>query len=259
MLMHVIRRLAIVLALIAALPPARAVALTTDEQRADADRPQPRTLGESLAALQDAHQIAIHVHPSVRMRARVPQAFDLADAEAALRTLLRGYDFFLQYADVPDTRIGRLQRVWVFPRGAADSLRIVREQDLATDASRTDVGTLLNDALTRSVEEAQGLVARALEDADENVRQQALEAILRETLPVPEHLLEGVFLGDASDTVRAAAFDALVARAIAEGRDVTATVDRALQDASPLVHDRALALLESLGAERPPEKPGGRE
>jgi hypothetical protein len=265
MLMHLIRRVTIAGMLINSLAPARVTALAVNEPGVDQSRQQPRTLGEYLAALENAHQIIILLHPAIRGGMQVTERVELAEPEAALRTLLRGYDFFLQYEGASDASVGRLYRVWVFPRGSADSVRIVRAEDLATESSRTDLSAQLHDALTRSVEEAQGLVARALEDPDENVRQQALEAILRESLPVPEHLLEGVFLGDPSDTVRAAGFDALVARAVADGIDVTSTIDRALQDPSPLVHDRALALLESLGADPPPDrrqppaKPGGRD
>ena len=257
MLMHVVRRTILAAMIIGALSPARAIALTADEQDAQRRRTRAATLGECLAALENAHQITINLHPSVRAGTRVAQQPEATDPVAALQTLLRGYDFFLQYGDAPGEPVGRLQRVWVFPRGAAERVRLVREQDLVVEPSTRDVGAQLNDALTRSAEEAQGVAARALEDPDENVRQQALEAILRETLPVPDHLLEGVFFGDPFDTVRAAAFDALVARAVADGLDVTPTVDRALQDPSPLVRDRAAALRESLGADAPPVKSGG--
>lgn len=247
MLMQSIRRFTIASALAAALVPAPALA-------------QPRTLRQHLAALETAHEITILLHPSIRVNAPVAERVDLAAAEPALRALLRGYDFFLQYAGGAEAGTGRLRRVWVFPRGAADGVRLVRDEELAGEAPRADFSTQFNDALTRSVEDAQGLVSRALEDTDENVRQQAVEAILRETLPVPDHVLEGVFLGDPSDTVRAAAFDALAARAVADGVDVTPTIDRALQDPSALVNDRARALLESLGADSPPPvKPGGRD
>jgi plasmid stabilization system protein ParE len=258
--MQGIRRLTIAGLLLAGLAPAGITAFTIDSQGAEAARQQSRTLRASLAALADAHHISIELHPAIRVTRQVAPAVNLADAEVALRTLLHGYDLFLQYAGASDARPGRLERVWVFPRGTADRLRIVREEDVSINSSPTDLSTALNDALTRSIEEAEGVATRALDDPDENVRQQALEAILRETLPVAEHVLEGLFLGDPSDTVRAAAFDALAARAVADGVDVTPTLDRALQDPSPLVNDRARALRESLGT--PPGaavKPGGRE
>jgi len=225
---------------------------------------QPRTtLQACLAAIEKDHRITILVHPSVQRGTQPAQCADTSDPETALRTLLRAYDFFLQYAAASDAQVSRLQRVWVFARGAVESMRILPQEETPVDSCQDDFNAQLSGALTRSIEEASGLVARALEDPDENVRQQALEAIQRESLPVAQHLIEGVFLGDPSDNVRAAALETLASRASADGSDVSTTLDRALQDPSPLVHERALALLESLGIDppptvRPPVKPGRR-
>ena len=252
MLMQLVARCALAVALIGSLA-------TTN---VDA---QPLTLRACLAALENAHQITILLHPSVQRGTQKAQCPNLADAEAALRSLLRGYDFFFQYAAASDASAVRLRRVWVFPRGDIESMRISPQEEHVPGSCDADFNLQLSDALARSVEEAVAVVTRALEDLDENVRQQALDAIQREALPVPDHLIEGVFLGDASDNIRAAALDVLVTRVVADGGDVTATVDRALQDPSPLVHDRALSLMESLGVDlppgepRPPVKPGGRD
>jgi hypothetical protein len=205
-----------------------------------------RTLRDSLAALEQAHDLTIFTHPAVRLGVRGPQAVDLNAAETALRTLLHGYDIFLQYTSGTRNDAGRLQRVWVFPRGAAASLRIVNEDEIATDGPERDLGSQLRDALAESPEAAVAVVTRAIEDADDNVRQQALEAVVQEALPVPRYVLESAFMGDRSEAVRVAAFDALVAQAAVEGADVTATIDVALQDPSPLLRERAQAVLESL-------------
>ena len=66
MLMHVVRRSILAAMIIGALSPARAIALTADEQDAQRRRSRTATPGECLAALEDAHQITINLHPSVR-------------------------------------------------------------------------------------------------------------------------------------------------------------------------------------------------
>src|SRR5688572_27719106 len=97
MLMRLLGRFTIAGALAVALVPAHALARPGGEQRPGVERQQPRTLRQQLAALESAHEITILLHPAIRVNTPMVERVDLADPEPALRALLRGYDFFLQY------------------------------------------------------------------------------------------------------------------------------------------------------------------
>jgi hypothetical protein len=209
-----------------------------------------RTLGHALVSLEQAHRLTVVVDPAVRLDVPATLHVSALEPAAALGTLLRGYDFFLQFSGSTRATPGRLQRVWVFPRGAAEAVRVGRERDLSAGRSARDFGANLREALAQSAEDAATLIALAVDDVDENVRRQALEAVVQEALPVPRSLLEGAFMGDTSEAVRVAAFDALVAQADVDGTDVAPTIDLALQDPSPLLRERARDVLES--RPRPP-------
>ena len=216
-----------------------------------------RTLDEGLVALEQAHGIHIFLHPAVNKAERVADDVGDPSPEAALRFLLRGYDFFLQYGAEGEDGANRLRRVWVFPRNEGDRQQIVSEHVLeaALQPVRRGYAEELRDAMARSTEEAQSVVAHALNDEDENTRHDVLQTALQEGLPVSPSLLESALLHDQSDVMRAAAFDALILRSESDTIDVSAIIDLASQDPSPLVQSRALALREVLGTPVEPPQP----
>ena len=209
-----------------------------------------RTLGEQLAALERAHGIRILLHPAVSMAEQVANDIDDLPPDRALRLLLRGYDYFLQYGAEEKDGTHRLQRIWVFPRNEGDRLRIVPDHvpEVAPEPVPREHAAELRDAMARSTEEAQSVIARGLYYEDENVRHNTLETALQEGLPVSRSLLESVFLHDESEVMRAAAFEALILQSESESIDVSPIILLAQQDPSPLVQSRALALREALDA-----------
>jgi len=216
-----------------------------------------RTLGERLTALEQAHSIRILLHPAVNTAEQVADERGDLPPEIALGLLLHSYDFFLQYNAGQEEGTKRLKRVWVFPRNEGDRQQIVPEQ--VVEATRQPVSrdhaAELRNAMARSNEEAQSVLAGALDEEDENTRHNVLEAALHEGFPISPLLLERALLHDQSEVMRAAAFDALILRAESESLDVRAIIDLALQDPSPLVQSRALDLLEALDAPVEPPQP----
>src|SRR5574341_1417606 len=85
------------------------------------------TLGEQLAALERTRRIRIFLHPAVSVAEQVANDVNDLSPEMALRLLLRGYDYFLQYGAEEEDGTHRLQRVWVFPRNEGDKLQVVPE------------------------------------------------------------------------------------------------------------------------------------
>lgn len=205
------------------------------------------TLDDQVAVVQRAYGIQVILHPAVRRAEPVANGISQLSPEEAVRLLFRGYDFFLQYGAEGVEGANRLKRVWVFPRNEGDRQQIVAEELLqaARPPVSGDPAVELRNAMDRSSQEAQIVFARALNDQDENIRYKALDAALQEGLPVVPSLLEGAFLHDQSEVVRAAAFDALIIHSESESIDVAAMINLALEDPSPLVQSHALALQEA--------------
>jgi hypothetical protein len=218
-----------------------------------------RPLGHWLDILMRAHGIEILLHPGVSTAAPATVSTDDLSLETGLRLLLHDYDFFLQYGAGEKEATNRVRRVWVFPRYEGDRQQIVPKYmpEAATPPAPRDHGAELREAMERSSEEAHGVLAGALGDEDENVRRDGLQAALQEGLPMSPSLLESVLLHDESEFMRAAAFDALILRSEPEGLDLNAVIDLAVQDPSPLVKSRALALREALGAPVSPPRLDG--
>jgi hypothetical protein len=166
--------------------------------------------------------------------------------DEGLRQLLKDYDAFFYYGAAGQNTRTSLRAVWVYPRGAAATVRPVPP---ATWASTKDLETGLADRdpaireqaydalMSRPDRESRNRVLLALRGATETdyeLRQRLLSSALSKGVEVPFDLLADLVRGDGSEEIRVIALDALAGEPAARNVAVTA-----LSDPSEAVRDRA--------------------
>jgi hypothetical protein len=180
--------------------------------------------------------------------------------DEGVRKLLENYDAFLYYT--PDRRRqATLTAVWVYPKGAAATLRPVPPElwasarDLESALSDRDpaVRERAYDALmSRPDRASHNLVVLAIQGASEpdvELRERLLSAAISKAIELPRDVLADLVRADAAETIRLMALDALSGDPAA--REIGAA---ALADASLLVRERAkefLAELDSMSGREP--------
>ncbi len=178
-------------------------------------------------------------------------------AEEALRQLLQGYDAFFFYSAEGMTPTS-LRVVWVYPKGQGRGLQpIPPEKWLSTKEVEERLGDPDPDVRARSIEalidrkgnQALEVVLKALGDQEARVRTQALYHAISAGLELPESVLIDLALADNSPSVRFLALDAL-----ATGPEAHWVAQRALNDPSPHVQQRAQEILKGLEAASQPRK-----
>ncbi len=178
-------------------------------------------------------------------------------AEEALRQLLQEYDAFFFYSG-EGMMPASLRVVWVYPKGQGQGLQpIPPEKWASTKELEKRLGDPDPDVRARSIEalidrkgnQALEVVLKALGDQEAQVRTQALYQAISAGLELPENVLIDLALSDSSSSVRFMALEAL-----ATGPEAHWIAQRALNDPSPDVQQRAQEILKALEAASQPRK-----
>ena len=189
--------------------------------------------------------------------------------DEGIRQILKNHDAFLFYSPQTGSRAERdssavLRVIWVYPKGRGWRLQPFPPEQWAStkelegkldDADPEVRSQALLAMIERKGAAAMDALLRALrEDRDDKVRRRALDAALRKNLDLPPGLLQALVATDRSEVVRFLALEALQGdpnmKAIAE--------QRFLLDPDPNVKARAEQILRLLDASSQPpagEKP----
>ena len=172
--------------------------------------------------------------------------------DEAIRTLLKNYDTFLYYSPSQQSPAS-LAAVWVYPRGAASSLRPV---PVETWASTRDLEAAMADrdpavrerayealmARPDRVSQNRVLLAiRGATEADSELRERLLSTALSRSVEIPREVLSDLVRVDGTEAIRLIALDALTGDPAARETAVAA-----LTDPSEAVRDRAREFLTEL-------------
>jgi len=173
--------------------------------------------------------------------------------DQAVRDLLKSCDTFFYYSPARPQSAASLRAVWVYPRGAAATLRPVPLEEWG---STGDIGTALaarDPAVREQAYEAlmsrpdaasRNTIVQAIRGATEtdgDVRQRLLSTALSQAIEIPPDVLADLVRGDGVDEIRVMALEALTGSAAA--REVAIA---ALTDPSQVVRERAKDILEEL-------------
>lgn len=194
-------------------------------------------------------------------RTRVSLQFQDLPLNEGLRLILRDQDAFFFYGAAGKSPAS-LKAVWIYPKGGGAGLEPVppdvwaSTKELERDLSDLDPA-VRGRAIEALVERRQGaareMVLAALEDPDEDVRSRALYQALNSDVDLSTDVLSDLALGDSSADVRFLALDALSDRP-----EARAVAEKAADDASPHVRQRAEEILHRPDANRHPVPPAGR-
>ena len=227
--------------------------------------------GRLTAILEDAALLAVLEEVSARTQvAIVPAAGLEGDVISArlkqvaldmgLRTLLKDYDTFFYYRSSGAPPAAALAGVWVYPRGAAATLRPVPldiwggVKDLETAMADHDpaVRERAYEALMSRPDRASRnlvmLAIRGANEPDQELRERVLSTALSKGIEIPREVLTDLVRAGGSDGIRLLALEALTGEPSAREAAVAA-----LTDPSELVRERAkefLIELDSLSRRR---------
>lgn len=174
---------------------------------------------------------------------------DLPVAEA-LQRLFAGYDAFFLH-EKSDGKPARLSAVWVYPAGEGRQLAPVpwpEESECESFSRGVDDPDALNRALAvgtlaeRHGSAAAEVVMTGLEDEDERVRMEALQAAIYTPVEVPAESLMEMIQYDPSEIIRSIALDGLFKygeRGRISPDALREILDIAQRDADPVVSDLA--------------------
>jgi hypothetical protein len=181
--------------------------------------------------------------------ADVPLRLDLdgVPAAEALLRLTAGYNSAFEY------RGARLVRMIIAPEPAShadDAQQAAANLDQADPQQRGDA---VETIALHGGDRAREVVARALGDADEEVRLRALEQTqVVQGLALPADTLRDLLLRDASETVRIKVLDVLATNPAFDAATLAGIARNAEADRSELVRSRAAELREQLETPRQP-------
>jgi hypothetical protein len=167
--------------------------------------------------------------------------------DEALREILKDYDVFFFYGAEKDNQAPPLRAVWIYPSGDAQTLHPLPEltSNPAKEAApkQTDsIPGIHADVLAVPKEDDSATeLLKALEDASDHVREQALSRALIAGTQVPQETLVNLALADVSAKVRLMAFQALPLNS-----DFRWVAERAAGDWDQSVSQAAGAVLREL-------------
>ena len=178
--------------------------------------------------------------------------------DEALRQILSRYDAFYLYEAADEPRAGaepasaapKLRSVWVYARGQGSGLEPVPPEDWAStrefekklDDPDPEVRfRALGILIERLGNGARDAVLQALNDPDERVRAEVLQAAVEEGVELPADLLTNLFFNDPSAQVRFLALEGL--RDDPKAREFA---ERALKDSDQHVQNLAREILAAL-------------
>ena len=193
---------------------------------------------------------------------RVSANLENVPVDQAVRDLLKACDTFFYYSPARPQSAASLRAVWVYPRGAAATLRPVPLEEWG---STGDIDTALaarDPAVRERAYEAlmsrpdvvsRNTIVQAIRGATEtdgDVRQRLLSTALSKGIEIPPDVLADLVRGDGVDVIRVMALEALSGSAAA--REIAAA---ALTDPSQVVRERAKDILEELESLSPRREP----
>jgi hypothetical protein len=198
--------------------------------------PGTRTAADLARELGTRHGIRVIVDPAVPAEA-VPGLPSGLSLEATLRALFAGNEIVLQYGSDGQSAGERLKSVWVFPRSAAGAVRVTAGSDnvVVAGADSRDAqerAAAVHRISGESGRAAQAALSRATEDADENVRMQALQAGRATSTAPSAEALKRMIESDPSEAVRMSALETFVTSPGADEYEVKGLLDR-LADGTP--------------------------
>jgi hypothetical protein len=216
------------------------------------------TLRETAERIGRRHGVRIVIDDAVRADVRAPAVAEgILPApllEATLRALFAGNELVFHYGVDASTKGERLKSVWVFAAAQAPAIyasATPRGTGYVTAFDNKDAEERLA-ALHRLSSEppsqAQPILRRALDDPDENVRLQALQAGLANAAVPDVNALKRLVEEDSSEAVRTLALEAYVANPNASEDDVRALLDRVADDSQRMLAELARTLRESRAA-----------
>ena len=179
--------------------------------------------------------------------------------DEGLRQILKGEDSFFFYGADKEGP-SSLKVVWVYPKGKGRGLAPVPPEAWA---STKELEGMLADPdpkarleavlalIDRKGDKAQDLVLDALRDQDDKVRSEALYRTFGSGVKLSADTLTDLAVNDTSPDVRFLALDAL-----AKDPDVRALAERALNDPSPQVQNKAREIIEALDSAAQRTAPG---
>jgi hypothetical protein len=186
----------------------------------------------------------------------VDMQFSKLPVQQGLQRLFENYDTFFYYGNSATTS-AKLITVWVFPKGKGEILTPMPEliasanPNLSFNTSDSDPqqrasATAL--VIENNGPEAEAVLQAALDDPEENVRMNALQASAVSAATIPIARLNDLALHDPSATVRVMAITSLL-KQFEDGRisaaDVTETVNLALNDSESSVAEVAKQIIAS--------------
>ena len=191
--------------------------------------------------------------------------------DEALRQILARYDAFYLYEAAEEPAAGqsaegatpKLRSVWVYARGQGNGLEPVPPEDWAStrefekrldDPDPAVRFRALGILVERLGDGARDAVLQALNDPDELVRAEVLQAALDEGLTLPTDLLTNLFFNDPSAQVRFLALEGL-----RDDPNAREFAERALKDPDQHVQDLAREILAGLDEATRPRPPAASE
>jgi hypothetical protein len=214
-----------------------------------------KTLREVAQEIAARHGIRIVIDDSVRADVRAPAVPEgvLRGSllEATLRALFSGNELMFHYGADGPKEAERLKAVWVFARAQGPALYVtdVPTSGCSVAAVESSDAEERAAALHRLSSEppvsAGPILNRALQDADENVRLQALQAGLTNTAGPDVDTLKRLIEEDASEAVRTLALQAFVAHPGASEDEVRSMLDRVADDSQRMLAELARSLREA--------------
>lgn len=225
--------------------------LTVDDGRVTATLERAPLLSV-LEELSSRTRIAIT--PGAGLEAAVVSAeLKSVPVEQSLRDLLQQVDAFFFYSSGDGRKAASLAAVWVYPRGAAATLRPV---PLEAWAAAADIELALNDRDDTVREQAYEalmnrpdrtsrnrviLAIRGATETDAELRQRLLSSALTRGIEVPRDVLMDLVRGDGTDAIRLMALEALAGDEAARELAVAAS-----NDPSEVVRERAREFVAEL-------------
>lgn len=208
-----------------------------------------RTAADLARELGARHGIRVVVDPGVPAEA-VPGLPAGLSLEATLRALFAGNEIVLQYGSDGQSAGERLKSVWVFPRSAAGALRVTAGPDNAVVAGADSRDAQERAAAVHRISgemgrAAQAALSRATEDADENVRMQALEAGRASSTAPSGQALKRMIESDPSEAVRMSALESFVTSPGVDDYEVRSLLDRLADGTAGALSELARAMREA--------------
>ena len=183
--------------------------------------------------------------------------FSNLSIQQGLQRVFENYDTFFLYSNSKGT-LTKLATIWVYPQGKGEILSpipavaISSNPQLALNTNDPEPhqrASAVRLAIEHNGQDAEDVLQTALDDPEEIVRINALQAATDSAIAMPMDRLNDLALYDPSAAVRSMAISSLL-KQFEEGRiapsDVASIVDLAQSDPEPIVSELANQIIASL-------------